>query len=102
MSSWSGRELCEDGACVGVIGTDGLCGVCGKAGVMPTTEPDAESDAESESESESESDTESETESESATDADADEWTKRRLCADDACIGVLGDDGRCGTCGKRG
>ena len=27
---WSERKLCEDGACVGVIGPDGICSVCGK------------------------------------------------------------------------
>jgi hypothetical protein len=25
------RRLCEDGACVGVIGPDGMCMVCGRA-----------------------------------------------------------------------
>jgi hypothetical protein len=27
---WSERKLCDDGACVGVIGSDGKCTVCGK------------------------------------------------------------------------
>lgn len=27
----AGRPLCPDGACVGVIGGDGRCGVCGRA-----------------------------------------------------------------------
>lgn len=27
---WSQRELCSDGSCVGVIGDDGRCKVCGK------------------------------------------------------------------------
>jgi len=26
-----GRRLCPDGSCVGVIGADGHCGVCGRA-----------------------------------------------------------------------
>ncbi|HEY8927196.1 MAG TPA: hypothetical protein VIU64_22590 [Polyangia bacterium] len=26
----AGRKLCDDGACVGVIGPDGRCGVCGR------------------------------------------------------------------------
>jgi hypothetical protein len=26
------RKLCPDGACVGIIGPDGRCGVCGQAG----------------------------------------------------------------------
>jgi hypothetical protein len=28
----SGRKLCPDGSCVGVIGADGKCKVCGRAG----------------------------------------------------------------------
>jgi hypothetical protein len=24
------RRLCDDGSCVGVIGPDGVCGVCGR------------------------------------------------------------------------
>ncbi len=27
---WTDRKLCDDGACVGVIGADGKCTVCGK------------------------------------------------------------------------
>lgn len=29
-SDWGKRELCPDGGCVGVIGSDGVCNVCGK------------------------------------------------------------------------
>lgn len=29
-AEWSERKLCDDGACVGVIGADGTCTVCGK------------------------------------------------------------------------
>lgn len=28
------------------------------------------------------------------------EWKARTLCRDDSCNGVIGEDGRCGTCGK--
>jgi hypothetical protein len=27
---WTDRKLCDDGACIGVIGADGKCTVCGK------------------------------------------------------------------------
>ena len=27
---WTERKLCDDGACIGVIGSDGKCTVCGK------------------------------------------------------------------------
>lgn len=29
-AEWEERKLCDDGACVGVIGDNGLCTVCGK------------------------------------------------------------------------
>jgi hypothetical protein len=29
-AEWDERKLCDDGACVGVIGDDGLCTVCRK------------------------------------------------------------------------
>ena len=30
MSEWDQRQLCGDGACVGVIGPDGTCKTCGR------------------------------------------------------------------------
>ena len=32
MSEWDQRQLCSDGGCVGVLGTDGTCTTCGKRG----------------------------------------------------------------------
>ncbi|MBL0213098.1 MAG: hypothetical protein IPQ07_04395 [Myxococcales bacterium] len=29
-AEWNERRLCKDGACIGVIGPDGICKVCGK------------------------------------------------------------------------
>ena len=29
-ADWTERKLCDDGACVGVIGSNGKCTVCGK------------------------------------------------------------------------
>jgi hypothetical protein len=31
VGEWDQRQLCPDGACVGVIGPDGTCKVCGRA-----------------------------------------------------------------------
>jgi hypothetical protein len=28
------RRLCDDGSCVGVVGSDGRCGVCGKEAAL--------------------------------------------------------------------
>ena len=30
VGEWDQRQLCPDGACIGVIGPDGRCKVCGK------------------------------------------------------------------------
>ncbi|HEU4728791.1 MAG TPA: hypothetical protein VFT22_12895, partial [Kofleriaceae bacterium] len=31
VGEWDQRQLCPDGGCVGVIGPDGTCKVCGRA-----------------------------------------------------------------------
>ncbi|PIU49012.1 MAG: hypothetical protein COS92_08900 [Desulfobacterales bacterium CG07_land_8_20_14_0_80_52_14] len=95
---WESRRLCSDEACIGVIGPDGRCGVCGKpedpkCHQIQTTEPidDAKGTYRP---AEPKPDTEEET-----TDLDA-YWESRRLCSDEACIGVIGSDGRCNVCKK--
>lgn len=81
------RELCPDGACVGVLGDDGRCRVCGlgRDGAMAVAaagEPTPGFRGE---------------------DADREALEGfdpgRRLCPDGACIGVLDDAGKCKTCG---
>ena len=54
MTDWDQRELCPDGACVGVIGPTGTCKTCGRAaanwgdernrGLTPLPPPDAADD----------------------------------------------------------
>ncbi len=90
---WEKRILCSDESCIGTIGPDGKCKECGKAyaGVLPdgfseTREPVQSTDAQpSVIPSESDSD---------------DDWDKRVLCSDGACIGTIGPDGKCKECGK--
>jgi hypothetical protein len=90
---WEKRVLCSDESCIGTIGTDGKCRECGKPyagvlpeghgqGALPTPAPPEEKSA---------------TPEETAFDED---WEKRVLCGDEACIGVIGPDGRCKECGK--
>jgi len=87
------RRLCPDGGCIGVIGPDGKCTVCGKEAPagdpatppMSYDEPDHFDDASSDADSPPDT---------SGFDP------KRRLCSDDTCIGVIGADNRCCTCGK--
>jgi hypothetical protein len=77
------RRLCPDGACVGVIGADGKCSVCGRTeaeaadGVVTTAPEQPE-----------------------APDSVGFDPT-RRLCDDGACVGIVGDDGVCRACGRR-
>jgi hypothetical protein len=75
------RRLCADGSCVGVVGDDGKCKVCGR------TEAQAAAGEE--------------LEEAPASDADGGFDTKRRLCDDGSCVGVIGDDGKCKVCGRR-
>jgi hypothetical protein len=91
-----GRVLCPDESCIGVIGPDRKCKVCGAEytgdepvgdEVVAASPPTAPAD-------------EPETESElRPSTASTDE---RVCCTDEACIGVIGADGKCGTCGKPG
>ncbi len=110
---WEQRMLCPDDSCIGVLGPDGRCCLCGLRGDLsrpyhvdsasvppPASDTDAASDAEA-----------------AATDpADAeaspavpklddegreDAFGHRELCPDDSCIGVLGPDGLCPLCGRK-
>jgi hypothetical protein len=85
---WADRTLCPDGACTGVIGGDGVCKVCGRAAPFWGDERrrgmvDAEAAATGDA---------------GPPDVDDD----RQLCPDGACTGVLGADGACKVCGRRG
>ena len=77
-----GRRLCADGGCLGVIGADGRCSVCGVGeGEAPGERAAAEPA------------------SEAATEVADEELAARRLCPDGGCVGLIGDDGRCKVCG---
>ncbi len=79
------RELCPDDLCVGVIGPDGKCGECGRVSPSATQH--------------------SRYRGMKADGDDGDEVVvpveirERQLCPDEMCVGVIGDDGRCGECG---
>jgi hypothetical protein len=82
----SKRRLCPDGSCVGVIGADGRCTVCGRSG-------DARPD---------ELDDEAEAPLEAAGPGEPGGFDPaRRLCDDGSCLGVIGADGRCNVCGQQ-
>ena len=103
------RVPCPDGACTGVLGPDGTCGTCGRVGERPPAASPATSGTpapiaaptDADRDAALEANPEAILESAAAaavTAADADE---RVPCDDGTCTGVIGPDGRCGTCGRR-
>src|SRR4051812_12008505 len=103
MTEWDQRLLCPDGACVGVIGDDGLCKVCGRAAAnwgderlrgLETAAED-ESDEEEDDDGDEYEDDDEDAEIQPDAPAEIGEWKERALCPDGACIGVIGDDDKC-------
>jgi hypothetical protein len=96
------RRLCPDGACIGVVGDDGRCRVCGRsaggksaapAGFAPAAGIDDDDD-------DGGGDEDADVKSAGAPAAGAFD-PNRRLCPDGGCIGVLGADGVCNVCGQK-
>lgn len=100
------RSLCPDELCVGLIGQDGRCKVCKKAGTPPAAGSPNVSDASDMGDAEasddaSDRDAGTDTEASAAAGTESDPaFQDRALCSDDSCIGLLGPDGRCKECGK--
>jgi len=113
----SHRRLCPDGACIGVIGDDGRCRVCGRsaagggndpapAGFVAAGSQDAQEDAQDDDE---QADGNAEESRHGDADADAKAAAptgagfdpNRRLCPDGSCIGVIGAGGVCTVCGQK-
>ena len=91
------RELCPDGACIGVLDDKGKCKVCGQGAAAPA-EADRDEEEADELPAKPEAAEEPEERDESLGAPDLDD---RELCPDGSCIGLLGKDGRCKVCGKR-
>ena len=99
------RRLCPDGACIGVIGSDGRCHVCGRvAGGGGSTAapaaPEGFAPADDDDEVEDRDQNEGNDEPVAAAAAGAFD-PKRRLCPDGDCLGVIGSGGVCNVCGKK-
>lgn len=113
---WNERQLCSDGGCIGVIGDDGRCKVCGKAGkravksaparaaapiTAPITAPIAAAPPKiSEPAAENAVPPDDPELLAAADDLAASLLEDRKLCPDGACVGVIGSDGKCKLCGK--
>jgi hypothetical protein len=90
------RRLCPDGSCVGIIGPEGKCTVCGTsdAGGPPSEEESPHASDVLASEDEVEISPPEPDDTDGAFDPN------RRLCSDASCIGVIGGNNRCRMCGK--
>jgi hypothetical protein len=97
----SKRRLCPDGACVGVLGADGRCSVCRRAAGASAAASEAPSEVKSETADQDDSHSD-ETDAPSSVAASASSFdSKRRLCEDGSCVGIVGADGVCGSCGRK-
>ena len=96
------RVLCCNEACIGLVGKDGKCKVCGL--VYTGNESLPKTDDETAIEPNQVDEAKKETEANSKTDDNTntvDAFENERICcSDEACIGIIGPSGTCGTCGK--
>jgi hypothetical protein len=105
-ADWDYREVCPDGACIGVIGDDGTCKVCGRAAPNWGNERarglvDDQTDAEPDDELEPDAGEDEMADAPTTADPEGDgDWDHRELCDNGACVGVIGDDGVCSVCGS--
>lgn len=97
------RRLCPDGSCVGVIGADGRCRMCGAVDPEGPPGPGLSADA---FQGGCATDDEELAAEALTTDVPADDQAggvgfdpQRGLCPDGTCVGVLGADRRCKVCG---
>ena len=103
IDEWDERQVCPDGACVGVIGKDGRCNVCARAassegGAYRETALAAQGGDDPARDAEPPV-ARHDAHGDDAPGPDA-EWAGRKLCSDGACTGVIGADGHCKQCGK--
>lgn len=105
---WEERTLCPDDSCIGVLGPDGRCCLCGLRGDLsrprhvgtPSSPAILEPGAETEPESEPITAAAASAENHDAAAADDDAFSQRELCSNDSCIGVLSAAGVCPLCGS--
>ena len=111
----SKRRLCPDGTCIGVVGDNGRCRVCGRdaggggaksaaasglAAVSAATADDTDTTFDSGSASDDDNDGDNELAADAAEPGASAFDSARRLCSDGSCVGVIGGDGKCNVCGQ--
>ena len=95
--AWSLRQLCDDGACTGVIRSDGRCSACGKVALNWGDERRRGLLDEDEAERRTE---EHVVRREPGPAPEG--FEERRLCPDGGCVGLLDARGVCKVCGAVG
>ncbi len=105
MDKWEDRILCRDESCVGTIGDNGRCRVCGldsgdqtKLGDGAQSDQDVYSTKQTSPVVENTEDEKDPIEDHSQSDSN-DRWEDRILCKDESCTGTIGRDGSCRVCG---
>lgn len=100
--SLEGRVLCSDESCIGTVGPDGKCKECGLEyqGDEPLDFSGPTNDAEDDLGGDN-ADEPGKT-GEPSGEAAATDPDERVCCPDETCIGIIGPNGKCGTCGKAG
>jgi hypothetical protein len=93
------RRLCPDGSCVGVLGGDGKCPVCGTVDTDARAAGAAEGQVNQAEDFEAEPDDAGEEPFDEESPAGSFD-PNRRLCGDDTCVGVIGPNQRCSVCGR--
>jgi hypothetical protein len=88
------RVLCPDGNCVGIVGPDGRCKICGET-MDPEDAPPPPRKTDREDPR-----MEAAPEIACAEEEESPDLDQRLLCSDGACIGVIGTNGYCKVCGK--
>jgi hypothetical protein len=97
------RRLCPDGACVGLVGPDGRCRLCGTVdpGAASGLGPEAFAGGCAQDDEGAEEDADADTSAMDELGGEGGFDPRRRLCPDGACVGVIGANGACGACGRR-
>jgi hypothetical protein len=92
------RVLCSDDTCIGLVGADGRCRVCGLVYTGSETIPVSDDlPLETNPTGDPPDEPPPETGGAGIVSAEDDD---RICCPDDTCVGIIGKDGKCGTCGK--
>ena len=90
------RRLCPDDNCIGVIGPDGKCKVCGAE--SPDGPPPASGPAKAAAPAPAPK-APPKPLPKGKGEADGFDPDERILCSDDTCTGLVGPDGKCKVCG---